>query len=208
MTSAAQGVVPDDSLRAVLDSVFADPTYRWIHRPNPLAFLARWWGALQRWLGGLQEHQPALYWMIFGLLLAVLVAIVVHAIYVMSRTLRAAGAPAQARADVAAPEIHGAAWYRREALRLARAGQYPAAMQADFLGLVLELDQRRVLRFHPSKTPNEYTYEATLSEPSRAALRDLVRALYGYAFARRSCGPAEFDAWRERATAERYAPAH
>jgi hypothetical protein len=208
MTGPAQGATPDDSLRAVLDSVFADPNYRWTHRPHPLAFLGRWWDALQRWLSGLQQNQPAVYWLIFGALVVVLVAILVHAIFVMSQTLRAAGAPVQSRTDTTPPEIRGAAWYRREALRLARAGQYPAAMQADFLGLVLELDQRRVLRFHPSKTPNEYSHEPSLSEAARPAFRDLVRSLYGYAFAREPCGRPEFDAWRERAVAERYAPAH
>ena len=40
-------------------------------------------------------------------------------------------------------------------------------MQADFLALVLELDQRHLVRFHPSKTPREYSTEARLAEPSR-----------------------------------------
>jgi len=197
-----------DTLRAVLDSVFAAPAYQWVEHPNPLAFLARWWDAFRRWLSGLEQSQPALYWLVVWLLVVLLAVIVVHALYVMAQTLRAAGAPAEAGTGGATPEAHGAAWYRREAQRLAREGRFPEAMQHDFLGLVLELDQRRLLRFHPSKTPNEYTYEARLAEPARAAFRDLVRALYGYAFARTPCGPDEFAAWRERTTADRYAAAH
>jgi hypothetical protein len=207
------GLIPQlerssDTLRAVLDSVFAGPAYRWVEHPDPLAFLARWWEAARRWLAGLEQSQPGLYWLMVWLLVALLAVIVVHALYVMARTLRAAGAPVEAGDGRAAPEVRGAAWYRREAQRLAREGRYPEAMQADFLGLVLELDQRRLLRFHPSKTPNEYTYEAQLAEPARAAFRDLVRLLYGYAFAREPCGPADFAAWRERTAAERYAAAH
>jgi hypothetical protein len=197
-----------DTLRAVLDSVFAGQAYQWVEHPNPLAFLARWWDAARRWLAGLEQRQPTLYWLVVWLLVALLVVIVVHALWVLAQTLRAAGAPEEAGGGPTTPEVRGAAWYRREAQRLARAGRYPEAMQADFLGLVLELDQRRLLRFHPSKTPNEYTYEARLAEPARAAFRDLVRALYGYAFAREPCGPDEFSVWRERTVAERYAAAN
>ena len=197
-----------DTLRAVLDSVFAGPAYQWVEHPSPLAFLARWWDAARRWLASLEQTQPTLYWLVVWLLVALLAAIVVHALWVMAQTLRAASSPEEAEGSRAAPEVRGAAWYRREAQRLARDGHYPEAMQADFLGLVLELDQRRLLRFHPSKTPNEYTYEAQLAEPSRGAFRDLVRALYGYAFAREPCGPDEFAAWRERTAADRYASAH
>jgi hypothetical protein len=199
---------PADSLRAVLDSVFAGQAYDWVERAHPLAFLGRWWSALKRWLFGLEQSQPMVYWLIVSLLVALLVAILVHAVWVMARTLRAAGAPTEAGSGGPAPEVRGAAWYRREAQRLARERRYPEAMQADFLGLVLELDQRGVLRFHPSKTPNEYTYEARLAEPARAAFRDLVRALYRYAFARAPCGPDDFDAWRVRTAAEQYAAAH
>jgi Domain of unknown function (DUF4129) len=199
---------PTDSLRAVLDSVFADPAYRWVDRPHPLAFLARWWDAARRWLLGLEQSQPTLYWLVVWLLIGVLVVIVVHAFWVMAETLRAAGAPAEGGTREATPEVRGAAWYRREARDLAREGRYPEAMQADFLGLVLELDQRRVLRFHPSKTPGEYTGEAQLGEPARSAFRDLVRSLYRYAFAREPCGPEDFAAWLERSGVDRYAAAH
>jgi len=196
-----------DSLRAVLDSVFAEPAYRWIERPHPLAFLIRWWQALQEWLDRLQQRHPDLFWLLFWALIAVLVAIFVHGVWVMARTLHAASGPVVSGA-AAGPEARGAQWYRREAARLAELGRFAEAMQADFLALVLELDQRAVLRFHPSKTPREYTQEARLAEPARQAFGDLVRRLYGYAFAGTPCGPGDFADWRERARAEQYAGAH
>lgn len=197
---------PADSLRAVLDSVFAGPAYRWVARPNPLAFLLRWWRELRTWLASLQRDQPVVYWLIFWLLVVVLVAIFVHAVWLMVRTIQASGAASREGAGPAA-EIRDATWYRKEALRLAATGRYPEAMQADFLGLVLELDQRRLLRFHPSKTPNEYTYEVNLPDAGRVELRRLVRVLYGYAFARLPCGPDDFAAWRAHTSPERYATA-
>jgi len=197
-----------DSLRAVLDSVFAAPEYRWVERPNPLAFLNRWWRLLAEWLQRIQERHPEVFWVLFWGLVAVLALILVHAGWVMFQTIRAASSPASAATRGAGLEIHGAAWYRREALRLAAEGRYPEAMQADFLALVLDLDARQVLRFHPSKTPNEYTGEAKLAGESRESFRALVRTLYGHAFARVPCGPAEFVEWRRRTAPEQYAAAY
>ncbi len=197
-----------DSLRAVLDSVFQGRAYRWTEQPDPFALLRQWWGALRLWLSTLEDRQPMLYHLMVWGLVVILVVVFVHALFVMGRTLRAAQAPSGGTERDPRLEVHGSAWYRREAERLAAAGRYPEAMQADFLALVLELDARRVLRFHPAKTPNEYTYESTLPEGAREPFRDLVRALYGYAFARVPCGSAEFADWRARARADRYAAAH
>ena len=211
MTRVPQAVelapVGSDSLRAVLDTVFQAEAYQWVERPHPLAFLGRWWRALLQWLGDLERSQPGLFWALFWVMIAVLVLIFVHAGWVMLRTIRSAAAPPGGEAGAAA-EARGAAWYRGEAERLARAGRFPEAMQADFVALVLELDARRVVRFHPSKTPNEYTYEAGLAGEARDGFRGLVRSLYGYAFARWPCGAEDYAAWRRAAVAERYAAAH
>ena len=207
MNAGVQAAVPD-SLRATLDSVFADPAYRWIERPHPLAFLQRWWERLIGWLTGLQSLHPDIFFALMCGLVAVLVAIVVHAVWVMVMTMRAARAPAEGARGQVPDAVRGAAWYRAEADRLALDGRYVEAIQADFLALVLELDARQVVRYHPSKTPNEYSYEAGLAPERRGAFRDLVRQLYSYAFARQPCGPADFAAWRSQAVPERYAGAH
>ena len=197
-----------DSLRAVLDTVFAGPAYVWVEPKNPLDFLLRWWREFLRWLSGLEQAQPLVYWALIWILTAILAAIVVHAVFVMAQTLKAASAPAGANDLPSSPEVRGAGWYRREAQRLAGEGRYPEAMQADFLGLVLELDQRGTLKFHPSKTPYEYSTELRGDEPVRSAFRSLVRSLYGFAFAREPCGPDDFGRWRDATRAERYAASH
>lgn len=195
-----------DSLRAVLDSVFADPRYAWVERPNPLAFLARWWNALLDWIGALESRNPGVYWLLFWVMLTVLAAVVVHAGWILVRTLRAAQAPADPGAISAHP-VRDAAWYRGESARLAEAGRFTEAMQADFLALALDLDRRGLLRFHPSKTPEEYAREARLPDPARAEFRDLVRALYGHAFAGVPTDAATLAGWRGRTSQERYAAA-
>ncbi len=199
---------PPDSLRAVLDRVFAGSAYEWVEPKHPLAFLSRWWLEFLRWLSGLEQSQPLVYWAMIWILTTILAAIVVHAVWVMARTLQAAAAPARAGAGAASPEIRGAAWYRREARRLAAEGRYIEAMQADFLGLVLELDQRGSLKFHPSKTPYEYSVEVQGGEGVRTAFGALTRSLYRYAFARAPCGPDDFAHWQDATRAERYASSH
>lgn len=195
-----------DSLRAVLDSVFAAPDYRWVQRPRPLAFLAQWLEVLQRWLQTMHDAHPFGYRLFLAALGVIFVAILVHAGWVLLATLRK-GALLHTGAIGAPPPRRDQAWYRREADRLAAAGRYVEAMQADFLALVLALDADGRLRFHPGKTPAEYSTESRLEPDARVEFRALVGTLYGFAFAGRPCGPADFVSWRARARPERYAAA-
>lgn len=198
--------MPPDSLRAVLDSVFAQPAYRWVERPEPLIQVRRWLLALADWLAALRDHNPLGYRVLVLALIVVLVAILVHAGWVLVRTIR----PALPGPE---PAMTGALrrdrdWYRREAARLSAEGRYLEAMQADFLDLVLALDAARLVQYHPAKTPREYTREPSLDPGLRDELRDLVGALYRYGFARWPCGPAEYAAFHERVMQEAGATAH
>ncbi|MGQ0703625.1 MAG: DUF4129 domain-containing protein [Gemmatimonadales bacterium] len=198
--------VAQDSLRAVLDSVFADPAYQWVERADPLAVLRRWFSELSRWLFELRETHPLGFRLFMAGMVVLLVAILVHAAWVLVRTIRPAPRDGEGAAPVALRR--SPAWYRAEADRLAGAGRFAEAMQADFLALVLVLEGVRRVRFHPAKTPREYAQEAELAPAARVRLADLVRTLYGYAFARWPCGPAEFAAWRARLLTEQDAAPH
>ena len=195
-----------DSLRTVLDSVFAAPKYQWSERPAPLALLRRWWGALTQWLDTLQDRHPVGFELLVFALITVLVIALVHAGWLFARTMRRAeGQPSRPSPGTVRRDQE---WYRREADRLALEGRFADAMQADFLALVLALDARALLRFHPSKTPGEYVGDAQLAPESRTEFRELVHRLYGYAFARWPCGAGEFAEWRAHAAPERYASPH
>jgi uncharacterized protein DUF4129 len=194
-----------DSLRAVLDSVFAAPEYHWVERRHPLAFVARWLEGLQRWLSALRDAHPLGFRLLLAGLVIVLVASLVHAGWILSQAIRVGEATRGPGAPVAIRKDR--AWYGAEADRLAASGQYREAMQAEFLALVLALESRALLRFAPSKTPAEYARDARLGPQARSDFRALVTALYGYAFARWPCGPEEFARWRAQAAPERYARA-
>ncbi len=197
-----------DSLRATLDSVFANPAYRWETREDPIGALRRLWGATGDALDRLRAQNPDAVRLLMWLLVAILVLIVAHAAWVAWRTIRGGSRGAPTAVDSPIVATRDAAWYAQEAARLAAAGHFAAAMQADFLRLVLELDARRVIHFHPSRTPSEYARDPALSDGGRTALRALVREMYAHAFARVPLDRAMYDAWRALAVAERYAPAH
>lgn len=203
-TAAARG----DSLRATLDSVFASPAYRWETREDPFGALRRVWYATGEYLARLREQNPDAFRLLTWLLVAVLMAILAHAAWIALRTVRGGSRQMQPARGGALPAPRDAAWHAREAARLAQGGDYVAAMQADFLRLVLELDARRVVAFHPSKTPSEYARDSALGDEGRRALGTLVREMYAHAFARVPCDRAAYDAWRARAMVDRYATAH
>lgn len=193
----------DDSLRAVLDSVFASPVYDWEERTDPFAFLRRWVnfliGSLVRWGS---EHPTALkllFWILAGVVVLLLARVALA-------VLRGFRATREHSAPLVAPVTRDARWFRREAERLGREGRLLEAMQADFTALILEFDRRRLVRYHPSKTPQEYVREASLSPPARAELGDLVWGLYRHLFAHEPVSPSAAAAWRARTSEDRYAP--
>jgi hypothetical protein len=195
-----------DSLRSVLDSVFAAPAYKWVQRPDPLAAIKHALAAIRHWFDNLHDNNPVGFRVVVYCLVFVMLAIVTHAAWTFFRTVQSADAlPDVARRGFTPRDQ---AWYHREAERLAAAGRFAEAIQADFLALVLALDARNLLRFHPSKTPGEYAREFGLAPGAREEFRDLVRRLYRYAYARSPCGPTEFVDWRARADPERYASAN
>lgn len=196
-----------DTLRAVLDSVFAKPAYGWTEQQDAFAILRRWVAELQEWFRALRASNPLSYRLVLYAMLVAVILIVLHALWVLYRTVAISppGGDAAARPETAARTVE---WFQHESARLAAEGKYVDAVQADFLALVLALDARKVLRFHPSKTAAEYANETELPPEARAEFRALVHGVYGYAFARWPCGPAEYARWRAQAAPERYAPAH
>jgi hypothetical protein len=197
-----------DSLRAIIDSVLQQPRYQVRPPHDPWAPVRRAWYALLAWIDQLRETNPVGYRALVWLLVLVLIAIVGHAMWIAARTIRAGTAPVAKGPDIIVSAVRDAAWYASEAARLAATGRFPEAMQADFLRLVLELDARRVTRFHPSKTPSEYVREASMPNEARQEFRALVRTLYTYAYARVAPSPEVWEQWRAAATADRYAATH
>ena len=200
--------VAADSLRAAIDAVVAQDVYQVAAPRDGWAPVRRLWTVILDALEQLRSDNPLAYRALVWLLVAILFAIVAHAMWIAARTIHA-GSLTEAKERLqptSAPR--DAAWYAREGQRLAGEGRFAEAMQADFLRLILELDARHLAQFHPSKTPGEYARDPRLPPAGRDELRALVRSLYAYAFARVPADEPAWDAWRDRASVSRYAAAH
>jgi hypothetical protein len=194
--------------RAALDSVFATDPYRWSPPPPLLQLLKDWWGLLVDWLQGLRTDNPLLFRVFTIAILAVWVAIFLHAAWLVWLTVR--GAARSERASIAAVEgeRRDADWYSRAADRAADDGRFADALQLAFVAIALTLDAGGLLKYQPSKTPAECAREARLSAGDRERLRGLVRTLYAGAFGGRSLGLDDYRRWRDLGAGPWHAPAH
>jgi hypothetical protein len=200
-------VPPEETLRAVLDSVFAGPAYRWVERPDPLRLLREWFGRLSEWLAALREGSPLWYRAFIVLVVVVLLAILAHAAWIFWLTVRGATRTEDAArvADVPVPRDPRA--LQDEADRAVREGRYAAALRLGFLALALELDAGGSVSFAPGKTPADYAREARLAADDRGRLGELVRALYRHVYGAVPCSPDDCARWLADARREWHAPA-
>jgi Domain of unknown function (DUF4129) len=203
-----QGDPGTATLRAVLDTVFAAPVYRWSDEPAPWRFLRAWWHRLADWLQGLRADNPAVFRLLLLGVLAVLILLLAHAAYVVWRTVHAGSAMAEHVPAAARADRRDAAWYAREADRAAARGRMAEALQLAFVALALTLEAQGLLRYQPSKTPAECARDARLVREDGERLGELVRTLYAHVFGGRPCGPEEYRFWRENSGLPWHAPAH
>ncbi len=190
--------LPADTLRAVLREVFASAAYQWEEQTDPFAFFTNFINRIVDWLDGVRELHPALYWLILGLMTGLLLAIVVHVCVLIWLALKPRAPTTDTTADVTSPR-HDVHWHLEEWRRLRDAGRFRQALAHRFTALILELEQRKALTFHPSKTPREYAAEARLDEAGQSVLAALVSALYRHVFGGAQCTVEDVDRFHENA---------
>jgi hypothetical protein len=186
--------VPPDSLRRVLDEVFAQPEYAWAARRAPFDWFVDLWRRMLDWLDAMQAAHPAGFKALLAVLIVILAGMLLHVGFVVWRitrpTARILGSGGAVPASGGPPKDARA--HRERAVELARAGRYAEALAHEFVALVLELERLQAVTFHPSKTPAEYVAEARLDPSGRASLADLVARLYRHLFGAEPCAEREY----------------
>ncbi len=182
-----------------MGEVFARPEFDWVERQRLVSWIVRQWHNLVSWLDLLAERHPVGYSIGLVLVVVALLLLLVHIGYVVWRIVRPG-----ARTGTAAPATPGgvimdAAAHLERAEELASAGRYAEALAHRFLAVVLELDRRKALRFHASKTPAEYVGEARLTDTGRASLASLVAQLYRHLFGAVPCDASAYESFRAAA---------
>ncbi len=164
-----------------------------------MSWLVRQWHNLREWLNRLAAQHPIGFDIGLALVVVALIALLVHIGYVMWRIVRPTARTGGAKASTGAGVVADAAAHLSYAEELARAGRYAEALGHRFLALVLELDRRKALRFHASKTPAEYVGEARLTDRGRASLAQLVARLYRHLFGAVPCDAGEYEMFGDTA---------
>lgn len=175
--------------------MFARPEYNWVEHRRILSWLATQWENLTSWMGRLSEQHPLGFNVALALVALALVFLVVHIGYVIVRIVRPAVRTGTATSAVTGGKVMDAAAHLRIADELASAGRYAEALAHRFLAVLLELDRRKALRFHLSKTPAEYIGEVRLDDSGRASFATLVGALYRHLFGAVPCDATEYAAF-------------
>lgn len=179
----------------MVGEVFARPEFEWIERQRVVSWVAGQWHNLIAWLNRLAEQHPVGFNIGLALIVVALVVLLVHIGYVIWRIVQPATRTGTAASAITRGIVMDAAAHLELAEGLARAGRYAEALAHRFLAVVLELDRRKVLRFHASKTPAEYVGEARLNETGRASLAGLVAQLYRHLFGAIPCDATEYEAF-------------
>lgn len=186
--------IPADSIRRVVREVFARPDYEWVETVRR-HWLRDWWRGLQEWLARLSAQHPTGAKVLFWGAMLLLVAMLVHIGQTVWRIYRATVTPSGTPLQGPAVVLLDARGHLARAEGLARDGRYTEALAHRFLALVLELDRREALHFHPSKTPAEYAREARLGDAGRVSFSELVGRLYRHVFGAEPVDAAEYHAF-------------
>jgi hypothetical protein len=189
----AAALAPDSVRRAVAD-VFARPEYHWAGEPGLLSWLRGLVHRLVDWLGAVQTGHPGAFAALRDILIVVLAALLAHIAYVVWRITR----PTTRLGGGAGPGegrgigVEDARAHLARAEELAALGRFAEALAHRFMAVVLELDRRGALAFHPSKTPAEYAREVRLDPPQHASVGELVAHLYRHVFGGIPCSELEY----------------
>ena len=153
------------------------------------------WHNLITWMNHLADVHPVGFNVVLSLLVVALVVILVHMGYVMVRIIRPSARGGAKPAAAGPTVIRDARAHRALADELAAQGRYAEALGHLFLAVVLELDKRKAVRFHASKTPAEYVGEARLDASARSTLATLVAQLYRHLFGAVPCDADQYAAF-------------
>lgn len=198
LPQVAETEVSADSVRAVLNMVMSRREFRWAEPSAVFEWLRELWRRLMDWLLRLSDLHPVAYWLLVAGLLLILVAILVHVGWTLSRAFRRPETEARPGSMPIGPP-RDARWHREVASRLRGEGRLTEALAHRFVALLLELDGRGALRFHPSKTPREYVDEIKLGPDGRTSFAELVVRLYRHVFGGLPCSEDELDAFERSA---------
>ncbi len=152
VAAAAEAPRPDaDAIRRHLEGILARPEFS---NRDPF-WMFRWVKDFFEWLRSLQETSPLLFVLIVVGLILVLVALLAHIVWTLSRAFFV-GRDATAGGEAAEQRARLSRTYHEEARRRAAAGEFTEAVRYLFLALVYRFDEDGRVLFQRAYTNREY----------------------------------------------------
>ncbi len=192
---AAAAGPPADAVRRAADGVFRRPEFA-PATPSAGNWLLRQVAGFFRWLGGLYDGSPVLFWL---LLVGCLVALVLLVALIVFQVRGAFAGGRVRRGESAGPRAERerrSATYRTEADRRAAAADYTEAVRFLFLSLVYRFDERGRVNFTKSYTNREYLGLVGDRAAGRAGLGLLVDALDDNWYGQRALARPQYEECR------------
>jgi hypothetical protein len=159
----------DDTIRHQLEDILSR---REFHPEGQLSFwnkIIDFFADFIKWLNGLKDTAPILFWIIIISLIVILILLLAHITWTTARVLGLGDRPA---GEEDAREKRGrlSATYRQEAARRAEQGDFTEAIRFLFLSLVYRFDEAGRVSFQKAYTNREYL---TLFQDRPAVQHDL-----------------------------------
>lgn len=176
----ARDALPDDeTLQRALETVFGQPAFqRELERADGRSLsiwqvllhrLLRLWERLDEWLSELHGSAPALYWLLFAALVALLLALVAHIAWTFRRAF-AVDLPARDEPDAAHEKVQRYRELRQQANLLVGQGAWREAARLLLLALLALIEERKVLHLARGWTNREILQRLRLPPAESAAL--------------------------------------
>ena len=156
LCSGLAGVVrPDDVIRRQLEDILSRSEFQPRSNNDFWSRLLDLFDNVIKWLNGLQETAPFLFWLIIMSLIAVLILLLAHVSWTTAKILGLGGRPAREE-DPKEQRGRLSAAYREEAARRAEQGDFTEAIRFLFLALVYRFDEAGRVSFRKAYTNREY----------------------------------------------------
>ncbi len=181
---------PADDVRRTTKEVFQRPEFQESNRRESGSWIARHFAEFFRWLGGLYDGSPALFWLI--LVICVVLLIIMIALIVLQVRMAFAVGGKRRREDTArAGRLILSGQCRAAADERAAAGDFTEAVRYLFLALVYRFDERGRISFHKEYTNREYL--DLMSDSVRDGLRLLVDVLDDHWYGQRPSRRQQYE---------------
>lgn len=189
-----------DSIRATLSEIYVRPEFDWETPPDLFGWLSQLIASVNSWLQALEVEHPVAYWLLVAGLAGLLLLILAHLSTTVVRVLRYKERP-EAESALRVTAQRDVRWHLDRVAQLKLEGRYGEALAHRFVAVLLELERRKALEFHPSKTPAEYRSEVQLDPAGQSVFADLVTKLYRHLFGGAPCGPEDLEVFERAARA-------